>query len=231
MDANVSVRQNTAVETVSAAQKSAAHSWQYNEKPVYEFFKRCFDIVASLCGIIFLSPLFLIVAIIIMADDFGNPFFVQERTGKSGKHFKMLKFRSMYKDAEKRRDELLAQNEADGPIFKIDNDPRITKIGHFIRKTSIDELPQLFNVLIGDMSVIGPRPFPVKEQDACTEYQSKRLAVTPGLSCYAALDRKSHDDFDRWIELDFKYIRERSFFTDLKIIFSTISVVFHSRNS
>lgn len=202
----------------------------YEEKPVYEVCKRIFDVVCSLLALIILSPVLLIVAIVIMADDFGNPLFVQERSGRNGKTFRMLKFRSMYKDAEKRRAELLAQNEADGPIFKIAEDPRITKVGKFIRKTSIDELPQLINILKGEMSIIGPRPLPTYEQAACNEYQQQRLLVKPGLSCYTALDKHSEEDFDNWIELDMKYIRERSFATDIKIIFKTVGVVLGSKN-
>lgn len=203
---------------------------KFVEKPVYDFFKRAFDIVSSLFALIVLSPVFLIVSIVIMADDPGNPFYVQMRTGKNGKDFKMYKFRSMYMDAENKRNELLEQNEADGPIFKIADDPRVTKIGKFIRKTSIDELPQLVNILKGEMSVIGPRPLPTYEQAACNEYQQKRLLVKPGLSCYTALDKKSEENFDNWIELDMKYIRERSFATDIKIIFRTIGVVLGHKN-
>ncbi|MBQ8177150.1 MAG: sugar transferase [Oscillospiraceae bacterium] len=202
----------------------------FTKKPVYDFVKRVFDIVCSLFALIVLSPVLLIVAVIIMIDDFGNPFFVQKRTGKDSKVFKMYKFRSMRLNAESERNSLLSQNEADGPIFKITEDPRITKFGKFIRKTSIDELPQLLNVLKGEMSIIGPRPLPTYEQEACNEYQQQRLLVKPGLSCYTALDKDAHDDFDRWIELDMKYIRERSFATDIKIIFKTVGVVLGSKN-
>lgn len=203
---------------------------EFKEKPVYDFVKRVFDIVCSLFALIILSPVLLIVAVIIMVDDFGNPFFVQARTGKDSKVFKMYKFRSMRLNAESERNDLLSQNEADGPIFKITEDPRITKVGKFIRKTSIDELPQLINILKGEMSIIGPRPLPTYEQEACNEYQQQRLLVKPGLSCYTALDKNAHDDFDRWIELDMKYIRERSFATDIKIILKTVGVVFGSKN-
>ena len=174
--------------------------------------------------------MFLVVSIVIMADDFGNPFFVQERTGMNSKIFKMIKFRSMRLNAEKERNDLLAHNEADGPIFKIADDPRVTRVGRFIRKTSIDELPQLINILKGDMSIIGPRPLPTYEQAACNDYQQQRLLVKPGLSCYTALDKKSEEDFDKWIEMDMKYIRERSFATDINIIFRTIGVVLRRKN-
>ena len=202
----------------------------FKSKPVYDFFKRVFDIICSFLALIVLSPVLIVVAVTIMIDDHGNPIFVQERTGKNSKPFKMLKFRSMKLHAEKERNDLLSQNEADGPIFKISDDPRVTKVGRFIRKTSIDELPQLLNILKGDMSIIGPRPLPTYEQAACNEYQQQRLLVKPGLSCYTALDKKSEEDFDYWIELDMKYIRERSFLTDIKIIFRTIGVVFKHNN-
>ncbi len=199
-------------------------------KPFYDFIKRCFDIIASLLVLLILSPVLLIVSICIMVDDFGNPFFSQERTGKDNKVFRMYKFRSMYKDAEKRKEELMALNEADSRIFKMENDPRITKVGRFIRRTSIDELPQLVNILKGEMSIVGPRPFICKEQANCTEYQAQRLLVRPGLSCYAALDPKSHDDFDLWMDHDLRYIEERGVITDLKVIFGTIRVVFKGNN-
>ena len=203
---------------------------EYKPKPVYDFFKRVFDIICSFSALIVLSPMFLVVSIVIMADDFGNPFFVQERTGMNSKIFKMIKFRSMRLNAEKERNDLLAHNEADGPIFKIADDPRVSRVGRFISKTSIDELPQLINILKGDMSIIGPRPLPTYEQAACNDYQQQRLLVKPGLSCYTALDKKSEEDFDKWIEMDMKYIRERSFATDINIIFRTIGVVLRRKN-
>ena len=202
----------------------------YKEKPRYDAVKRIFDIICSAFALIILSPVFIITSVLIVVDDFGSPFYSQMRTGRNGKKFKMYKFRSMYKNAEKKREELLKKNEADGPIFKMENDPRVTKMGRFIRKTSIDELPQLVNILKGDMSIIGPRPLPVYEQDACDEYQNQRLLVKPGLSCYTALDKKSEEDFDQWIELDLKYIKERSFKTDIKIIFETVGVVLGKKN-
>ncbi|MCD7804509.1 MAG: sugar transferase [Oscillospiraceae bacterium] len=207
-----------------------AEDFVFIKKPFYDFVKRLFDVIVSLLGLIVLSPVFAITAICIMVDDFGNPFFVQERTGKNGKNFKMYKFRSMVVDAEKLKPGLMEKNKADGPIFKIEDDPRITKVGRFIRKTSLDELPQLINVVKGEMSIIGPRPLPVSEQAACDEYQSQRLLVKPGLSCYAALDPTAHDDFDKWIEYDLRYIKERSFLTDIKIILGTVGVVFKRDN-
>ncbi|MBQ5333267.1 MAG: sugar transferase [Oscillospiraceae bacterium] len=220
-------------EQAAAAEEKAVFACDigYKEKPVYDVFKRLGDIVCSLLALILLSPLLIGVAAAIMIGDPGNPIYTQERTGKDSKTFIMYKFRSMRKGAEKERDSLLAQNEADGPIFKISDDPRVTKVGRFIRKTSIDELPQLVNIIKGDMSIIGPRPLPTYEQEKCNEYQQQRLLVKPGLSCFTALEKNSKDDFDHWIELDMKYIRERSVLTDIKIIIRTIGVVLKLNNN
>lgn len=199
----------------------------FKEKPVYDFFKRFFDIVASLAALVVLSPIFLITAIIIMIDDFGNPFFIQERTGYNGEKFRMIKFRTMYKDAEERKKDLLEHNEADGIHFKIKDDPRILPHAKFIRKTSIDELPQLINVFFGKMTVIGPRPFVVKEQE---QLPYDRLLVKPGLSCYWQLSDRERMPINEQLELDYKYIRERSFRTDFKIILKTIALIFNMGN-
>ena len=195
-------------------------------KPVYEFCKRVFDLVMSIFALIVLSPVFLIVAIAIKAEDGGKVFYSQTRLTKGGKEFEMFKFRSMCPDADKKLEELMALNEMEGPAFKIENDPRITKIGRFIRKTSIDELPQLVNIIMGDMSIIGPRPPLPREVAQYTPYQMHRLDVKTGLACYHECQGRSEDkNFDNWVESDLKYIRERSFLTDLKVIFMTIRVV------
>lgn len=220
------LRKNRAKEDVARGLKINLQS-----KPVYRFFKRTFDIVASLLGMILLFPVLLAVGLIIKISDKGPIFFAQNRTGKDGKVFKMYKFRSMYVDAEKRRHELLDKNEADGPLFKIAKDPRVTKIGAFIRKTSIDELPQLFNCFIGNMSIVGPRPLVTYEQEQCTEYQAQRLLVKPGITCFWQVSGRSDLNFDELIELDLKYIKERSFLTDIKLIFRTFSAVFKSKGA
>ncbi len=198
---------------------------QKKNKIGYFIIKRIFDIVSSACALVVLSPVFLITAIAIKCENDGPVVFSQERVGKDGKHFKMYKFRSMYTDAEERLKDLQEQNEADGPVFKIKNDPRITKVGHFIRKYSIDELMQLFNVFKGDMSVIGPRPALPKEVAEYDEYAKQRLLVKPGLSCYWQISGRSNIGFDEWMELDVKYINEMSFLTDIKIILKTIPAV------
>lgn len=196
------------------------------EKPVYEVFKRIFDLVMSTFALIVLSPVFLVVSIAIWVEDGGKPIFAQTRLTKNGKEFKMFKFRSMCPDAEKKLADLLAKNEMKGPAFKIHDDPRITKVGRFIRKTSIDELPQLLNIIKGDMSIIGPRPPLPREVAQYTPYQMHRLDVKTGLACYhECMGRSDDKDFDKWVESDLKYIRERSFLTDLKVIFMTAKVV------
>ena len=202
------------------------------KKPVYEFFKRFFDIVLSVFALWALSPLFVVVAIIIKCDDGGPVFFKQTRLTKGGKEFGMYKFRSMCVNAEDKLDELLDQNEMEGPAFKMENDPRITKIGRFIRKTSIDELPQLFNIIKGEMSIIGPRPPLVREVAEYTPYQMHRLDVKTGLSCYReCYGRSNIHDFDEWVESDLKYIRERSLWVDLKVILLTIKVVLSGKGA
>ncbi|MDD6041520.1 MAG: sugar transferase, partial [Clostridia bacterium] len=166
--------------------------------------------------------------ILIWIDSPGaSPIFSQVRVGRKGKEFKFLKFRSMVPDAEAKLEQLLDRNEMDGPVFKIRDDPRITRVGRVIRKTGIDELPQLLNILKGDMSIVGPRPALPREVAQYSEYEQKRLWVTPGLTCYWQIQpRRNELSFEEWMELDLKYIRERSFLTDWKIIFRTIYTVF-----
>ena len=206
--------------------KQSLRMYSY-DKIAYRFFKRCFDFVASLSALIVLSPVLIVVALLIFIDDpHGSPFFTQVRVGENGKQFRMYKFRSMVCNAEELLKELQSQNEKDGPVFKIKDDPRITRIGHFIRKTSIDELPQLFNVLKGDMSVVGPRPALPKEVAEYNRFQRRRLQVKPGLTCYwQASDNRDDISFDDWMKLDIKYIHDRSFWLDIKLIFRTVKVV------
>ena len=196
------------------------------KKPGYEFFKRFFDIFLCVFALIVLSPVLLVIAILIKCEDGGPVFFKQTRLTKGCKEFGMYKFRSMCVDAEAKLEALMDQNEMEGPAFKIENDPRITKIGKFIRKTSIDELPQLLNIIKGDMSIIGPRPPLPREVAEYTEYQKHRLDVKTGLSCYhECCGRSKVHDFDQWVEQDLQYIRERSLWVDFKIILMTIKVV------
>ena len=192
---------------------------------LYLFIKRLFDIFASLIGIVILIPLTLIIGLAIKLEDRGPIFFAQERVTKNGKLFKLYKFRSMVTNAEEIRETMDDENEMDGPVFKIKDDPRITRVGKFIRKTSLDELPQLWNVLKGDMSIVGPRPALPREVEQYGEYEKQRLYVTPGLSCYWQIAPHRNDlSFEEWMDLDVKYVKERSFWVDWKIIFKTIKV-------
>ena len=197
-----------------------------HSKKGYWFVRRAQDIILSAGALLVLWPLLLLVAAAIVIDSPGNPIFVQERVGRDGKVFRFYKFRSMVPNAEGMLDELLKYNEMEGPAFKMKDDPRITRVGRFIRKSSIDELPQLWNILKGDMSIVGPRPPLPREVAQYDEYQLQRLYVTPGLTCYWQIQPHRNDlSFDDWMELDLKYIRERSFLVDWKIIFATFSAV------
>ena len=199
-----------------------------SNRRVYWFVKRIFDIIMSSVAILILSPVFIIVELAIYIDDpKGSPFFVQTRVGRHGKKFKFYKFRSMVSNAEELLDQLKEKNEKDGPVFKMKDDPRITRVGKFIRTTSIDELPQLFNILKGDMSIVGPRPSLPKEVSQYNDYQAQRLFVTPGLTCYWQASKKRDEiPFDEWVDLDIKYILERSWLVDIKVIIKTFTAVF-----
>ena len=198
-----------------------------NERPFYHVVKRLFDIVASACGLILLSPLFLFLVIKIRSEDGGPAFYSQERIGKNEKPFKMWKFRSMIVDADKMLDKLEDQNEIDGAMFKIKDDPRVTRIGHVIRKYSLDELPQLWNVLIGDMSLVGPRPPLPSEVEEYTNYDKQRLTVMPGCTGLWQVTRRSEADFDEMVWLDIVYINHSGLFEDFKLIVKTVLVMIH----
>ena len=198
-----------------------------NDRPFYHVVKRLFDIVVSACGLILLSPLFLFLVIKIRSEDGGPAFYSQERIGKNEKPFKMWKFRSMVVDADKMLDKLEDRNEIDGAMFKIKDDPRVTKIGHVIRKYSLDELPQLWNVLIGDMSLVGPRPPLPSEVEEYTNYDKQRLTVMPGCTGLWQVTRRSKADFDEMVWLDIVYINHSGAFEDLKLIIKTVLVMIH----
>lgn len=198
----------------------------------YLVMKRAIDIIGSFCGLVVLSLLFVIIALLIKLEDpKGKVFFKQLRIGKDGKEFYMYKFRSMASDAEERLKELLALNEVSGAMFKMKDDPRVTKIGKFIRKTSLDELPQLFNVFRGEMSLVGPRPPLPREVAEYTTYDKQRLLVVPGCTGLWQVSGRSNVGFEEMVELDLQYIRERSFLYDIKIILKTVLVLFGSKNA
>ncbi len=185
--------------------------------------KRFIDVMGSLFGIILLSWLFILIAVAIKIEDPKGPvFFRQKRVGKNGTEFDMYKMRSMVSNAEELLESLLEQNEVSGAMFKMKNDPRITKIGRFIRKTSIDELPQLWNVLKGDMSLVGPRPPLPREVKEYTPYQKQRLLVTPGCTGLWQVSGRNNIGFEEMVELDLQYIQKRTFVFDLHIIFKTV---------
>ena len=198
---------------------------------LYEVIKRIIDIVASFTGLIVLSPLMLVVSILIKLESKGEVIFKQKRVGLNGKEFYMYKFRSMVINAEELKAELESQNEMSGPMFKMKDDPRITRIGKFIRKTSIDELPQLINVIKGDMSLVGPRPSLPKEVEKFEQWMMERLEVKPGLTCIWQVSGRNNIDFEDWMKLDIKYVRERSFKLDIKLILKTVLVLLGDKNA
>ena len=205
--------------------QSKSNELVLNRKLHYRLFKRGLDIVASLIGLIVLIPLWLIVSLLIVLEDPGCPIYIQKRSGCNGTPFKMFKFRSMISNADKMQKEMEKLNENDGPAFKMHNDPRVTRVGAFIRRTSIDELPQLLNVLLGNMSLVGPRPLPVYETERCNAYQKQRLLVKPGITCYWQVSGRSDVSFNEWIEMDLRYIREASVLTDIKLLLLTVKAV------
>jgi exopolysaccharide biosynthesis polyprenyl glycosylphosphotransferase len=197
-------------------------SWFLVVKGSY-LLKRLLDIVAASIGMLLLSPVFLITAVAIRLESPGPVFFKQKRVGRWGRLFTIWKFRSMYIDAEERKAELMANNEmAGGVIFKMKNDPRVTKVGRIIRKTSIDELPQLWNVLVGDMSLVGPRPPVPSEVDQYSLSDRRRLEVIPGITCIWQISGRSEIPFEQQVELDVQYIQSQSLWTDFKILIKTV---------
>ena len=197
----------------------------------YEKIKRFFDICLSFAALVVLSPLLLVIAILIYLEDKGPVIYSQTRIGKDGRAFKLYKFRSMCVDADEKLKDLQKLNERDGPVFKIRDDPRVTKIGKFIRKTCIDELPQLVNIIKGDMSIVGPRPPLPNEVEQYNSYQKQRLLVVPGLTCYWQIQKGEETTFDEWVELDLKYIKERSILLDFRLILLTFKVILSGKGA
>ena len=197
----------------------------------YEKIKRFFDICLSSAALVVLSPLLLVIAILIYLEDKGPVIYTQTRIGKDGRAFKLYKFRSMCVDADEKLKDLQKLNERDGPVFKIRDDPRVTKVGKFIRKTCIDELPQLVNIIKGDMSIVGPRPPLPNEVEQYNSYQKQRLLVVPGLTCYWQIQKGEETTFDEWVELDLKYIKERSILLDFRLILLTFKVILSGKGA
>lgn len=197
-----------------------------NRQYFYRGIKRLFDVVASSIGVVVISPVLLIIAICIKVDDPHGPvFYAQTRVGKDGHEFKIIKFRSMVSNADELLAKLQDQNEVDGAMFKMKDDPRITRVGRVIRKYSLDELPQLINVVTGSMSIVGPRPPLVSEVEQYTEYDKQRLLVTPGATGMWQVGGRNDVDFDEMVRLDLTYIQNRSVWLDLKIMLETVKVM------
>lgn len=204
---------------------------EIESRKVYHFVKRFFDIVLSITGLIVLSPIMGIIAYSIKKEDNGPIFYKQVRVGKNGRQFEMYKFRSMIVNADQLIEKLKDQNEVDGAMFKMKHDPRITKIGHIIREHSLDELPQLVNVLKGDMSLVGPRPSLPSEVEQYTKYDRQRLYVTPGCTGLWQATERSNVGFSEMVKLDLEYIQRASLSFDLWIIWKTIEIIFKPNSS
>ena len=232
MDSMETARDSVVVPRIRNQQIRSDIREVYRKKsPVYKAAKRLMDITLSSVALIVLSPVFLLTAIAILAEDGCPVFFTQPRAGKDMKSFRVYKFRSMYKDADSKLRELLKENEQTGHAFKIKNDPRITKVGKVIRRCSIDELPQLINIIKGDMSIVGPRPILTWQMEECNDYEKQRLIVQPGLTCYWQISGRANIGWDEWVELDLDYIEDMSIWTDIKMIMKTIPAVFDSEGA
>ncbi|MGR6794511.1 sugar transferase [Levilactobacillus brevis] len=207
-------------------------SQRVQSKWIYHIIKRLFDIIVSLTALVILSPVFLLIALVIKCDDSkGSAFYSQIRIGKDDQKFKMYKFRSMVSDADSRIDELLKYNEVDGAMFKMKEDPRITRVGKFLRRHSLDELPQLVNVLKGDMSLVGPRPPLPREVEQYSPIDTQRLLVTPGCTGLWQVSGRNDVDFHTMVELDLKYINKANLWMDFTILIRTIEIIIKPNNA
>ena len=204
---------------------TADHGGAGGGRIVYEFFKRLFDLVVGVLILLLLIPIIPAIAIMIKLDTPGPVFFRQDRVGRHGRVFKFYKFRSMYREAESRKVEMEALNEQKGPVFKVRSDPRITSVGRFLRQSSLDEIPQIVNVLKGDMSLVGPRPQMPSEVAHYEPWHRVRLEVKPGITCLWQISGRSQLSFDEWMELDVRYVRERGPLTDIMILLKTVPAV------
>ena len=231
MSENVMLDTNVMEKTVSHVGELNSDRYHiqavYQKKnPAYLKLKRGMDILLSAAALVFLAPVFLFTALAIKLEDGGPILFCQYRAGKDMKPFKIYKFRSMLVNADAKMPEMMKDNEQTGHAFKIKDDPRITRVGKFIRKFSIDELPQLINVIKGDMSIVGPRPILTFQMEKCSGYERQRLVVQPGLTCYWQIGGRANIEWKDWIEMDLDYIEDMSLWTDIKIIARTVPAVF-----
>ena len=215
-----------------AGDATAGTVWRLRRQFVYEaVLKRAIDMLLATLGLVATIPIWIAICAAIRLESPGSPIFIQERVGRRGRRFRFYKFRSMYVDAESRLHEVLVHNETDGPVFKIRQDPRITRVGAFLRRTSLDELPQLLNVLKGDMSLVGPRPPLPREVDQYRPGDLVRLQVKPGLTCLWQVSGRSNVGFDQWMELDRQYVRQMSLWLDLSILARTVGAVLSMRGA
>jgi lipopolysaccharide/colanic/teichoic acid biosynthesis glycosyltransferase len=202
-----------------------------NRSRSYLLAKRAFDVVGGLALVVLLSPIMLVTFATLAVTTKGNPLFFQERIGLCGRRFRMIKFRTMRLGAESERGELLAMNEMDGPVFKLSDDPRTTALGRFLRKWSIDELPQLINVLLGSMSLVGPRPLPTREQREIRGWHRRRLSMKPGITGLWQVSGRNELSFEEWMKLDLRYVDEWSLKLDALILLRTIPAVLGRRGA
>ena len=214
-----------------AAEAALKPEFEVRDPLLYLVAKRLFDLSVSLAGLVLLIPIIPLIAVMIKLDTPGPVFFKQDRVGKNGKPFKFYKFRSMRQDADSRKKELEALNEQDGPIFKLRTDPRITSVGRFLRRSSLDEIPQIFNVIRGDMSIVGPRPPLPSEVENYQPWHLRRLDVTPGITCFWQISGRSQLSFNEWMRLDIEYLKHRGWWTDLVILLKTIPAVMARRGA
>ena len=222
---DINIYRNSANEVIRAYEGVDIKAIYESKSIAYKAFKRLCDIIISLVGLIVLSPVFLILSVMIKLEDGGPAIFAGMRWGKDCKLFPMYKFRSMCVDAESRTKEVLTEEDKNGMAFKVKDDPRVTKIGAFIRKTTLDELPQLWNVLLGQMSIVGPRPIQTTREDG-DPYEMQRWCVKPGITCYWQVCGRSIVPWDEWVEMDLAYIEKMSVLTDLQIMLRTFGAVF-----
>ncbi len=203
----------------------AGHDFEVHESLLYRVSKRTFDLAVASVALVLLVPIIPVIAAMIRLDSPGPVLFKQDRLGKNGRVFKFYKFRSMHIDAERHKQEVESLNEQDGPVFKVRSDPRITSVGKFLRRSSLDEIPQILNVFRGEMTVVGPRPPLPSEVEHYQPWHRKRLEVRPGITCLWQISGRSHLSFNEWMRLDMEYLKQRSFRTDLLILLKTIPAV------
>ena len=209
----------------------APYDVEIADSPGYRAAKRAFDLIVGSVILVLLLPIIPLIALMIRLDSPGPVFYRQRRVGRGGREFDFYKFRSMYADADRRLEALRELNDTDGPVFKMRDDPRVTSVGRFLRRSSLDEIPQIFNVLRGDMSIVGPRPPLPREVERYRPWHRRRLEVKPGITCLWQISGRSHIGFEEWMRLDMEYLRTRSVLTDLRIFVLTLPAVIARRGA